>query len=149
MVNVLHEVPLQQLPALLYQAQKLVKEGGELIIHDMEEIAGGERDFVPWSGEEVSTLFQGSGAPPNLRTHRSKRGVPLYTLRIRVRNQAMQSLAELDRSARAVYRSKELRLIDERRGLTNDRTNSRLYAYLSVAIANIRQQLADAAVIRS
>jgi hypothetical protein len=80
MINVLHEIPLLQLGNVLGEGISLLKKPGLLIIHDIEHLVHGERSFVPWSGEEVRTLVAQGGADVKLRKHRTKSGIPIFTL---------------------------------------------------------------------
>jgi 2-polyprenyl-3-methyl-5-hydroxy-6-metoxy-1,4-benzoquinol methylase len=148
MINVLHEVNLREISSVLSKALELIKPGGYLIIHDMEHISAGEPSFVPWKGEETVKLLHGIDADIGLRKHQSRKGIPLYTVHAHMHSGYLFKGDCLLKRAIEIYHFKEQQFLKKRLELIKSPSNSRLYAYYSVAIANIREQLFEVGDIR-
>jgi len=141
LINVLHEVPLVELPTVVSGATRLSKPNGLLIFHDMEHLVRGERSFIPWEGAEIAQLLRDSGFEASIRTHTSNSGVPLYTCMAWSPSPTVIDPHVLAGHLRQTICEKERLLVKQRSALRDEPGNEREYAYLSVAIANIKEQL--------
>jgi SAM-dependent methyltransferase len=145
-INVLHEIPLTDLPQRITEANDLLVPSGILVIHDMERLAYGERGFVTWSGEVAGDWLRSNGLAPTVNKQVSRSGIPLFTLVTRKAESELISHTLL-RTAAGAYQKMARDLLQERVSISAASVGrARDYAYLSVVVANIQEQLLNAVV---
>ena len=81
LINVLHEIPLNELPSRLYHIFKTLEVGGWIYIHDFLELPEGENIFVNWDAEDIVQLFDPTSFEVVSRPiHLTRKNIALITV---------------------------------------------------------------------
>ena len=154
-INVLHEIPLLQLPRRLFYLVQALKPGRHLFLHDMQILPEGEPNFITWEGLEIASILEScdmeSQDPENFLSPRSN--IPLFTILSKRRDERRPSLNRIAESCLRVYEEKRDKVIlylheclehAMRRGSEATNFLSASLCYNTVNLRNIDNQLKQA-----
>jgi len=82
MVNVLHEIPIYELPELLNYFEIHIKHTGKLLVHEMRELIEGEINFISWEHYDFERTFKNTSFDMSTRTYNSKSGAKLINVHL-------------------------------------------------------------------
>lgn len=145
LINVLHEIPLIELPRRLYHILKSLEVGGWVFIHEMIELNHGEDNFVSWKAEDIVQIFDSSCFEYKVRPcHVTRSGIPLTTLAVLKRTSTTVSLNDIEIKCHEIYRTLKNKIIVEINDLHKSKVISKAnlnrLAYLTINNANIDRQ---------
>lgn len=142
LINVLHEIPLIDLPHTLYQLESKLRKGGHLVVNEMRELTKGELGFVSWESKDFLEVFGGTSLQPRLHPYETRRGIPLVNVDlVKVGKEASE--ATLVDNCFKMLDLKLERIDRELKKIKNEGTRSTKYAYLLVLKDNIETQKKD------
>lgn len=142
MINVLHEIALTDLPHVLSQLEKSLREGGHLIIHEMQELAEGELGFVSWKSEDFLEVFKDTNLQIQLHPYKTRTAVSLINVHLTRIGKEAPELFFVD-NCFDMFRRKLIR-IDQDIGETKKNNKASIeYAYLLILKDNMETQIRD------
>ncbi len=145
MVNVLHEIPLNELPKLIKDLESMVKKDGVMLIHEMRELIEGEMRFVSWDEEDIDEQFKNTSFNVNVRSYNSRSGIPLLNVHLNREGTTSTALEEIEGNLDNMIKNKLKRIEEELKEIedSGDELRIRRYGYLLMLKRNIELQYAQ------
>jgi len=150
LINVLHEIPLSDLPDVLYGIERKLKVEGNIIIHEMRELVEGEQGFVSWEEEDFLEVFKDTTLRVHLHPYETKRGIRLINAHLtKVTEEPLgigygESYALFYYNCRHMHEEKLKRVTQQLEAIKKKGSKPRKYAYLLVLKDNLETQIRDA-----
>lgn len=148
-INVMHEIPLDELPKRLYHFCKSLERNGLLYIHDFIELKEGEHNFVTWDYNDFLTIFDRINFEIIGQPEWSHKSGKFSFITLAIRKLSEKLIPENDFKKRCIdmYYKKKNRLLAEIDKLhaegTSDPLAVRRLSYLQTLNSNIDRQLRD------
>ena len=137
-VHTLHEIPLKDLPEILYHLLSKMKAGSRITILEQMILVEPERDFVTWDADDFDMLFSGF-AESSPRPYQTGRGHELISVDLERLNIDV-SLESIRKRCLEVYEHKKERVGKERK---SSDVSEGVRHYLSELYANIDSQIIE------
>jgi hypothetical protein len=147
MINVLHEIPLSDLPGILHRIERKSKVGGNMVIHEMRELVKGELGFVSWEEEDFLEVFKDTTFRVHLHPYETKRSIPLINAHLTKVMEEPKGIGIRDSHALLYYNcthmyEKKLERVNQQLEAIKKKGNKpRKYAYLLVLKDNLETQI--------
>jgi hypothetical protein len=146
-INVLHEIPLIELPTVLHKIESKLRIGGHFVVHEMRELVEGERGFVTWDENDFTTAFKGTSLVPHCHSYETKRDhVPLISVDLIKEEERQVRLVDYVDNCMEMYHSKKHRIGEQLKEIEQNSTatyKSKRFAFLNVLYNNVDRQVRD------
>jgi SAM-dependent methyltransferase len=137
-VHTLHEIPLKDLPEIIFHLLSKMKAGSRIAILEQRILVEPERDFVTWDADDFDMLFSGF-AEVSSHPYETGRGHELINVDME-RLDTDVSLESIHKRCLEVYKRKKERVGEERE--SSDLSEG-VRHYLSELYANIDSQIME------
>jgi len=154
LINVLHEIPLNELPSRLYHIFKSLEIGGWVYIHDLLKLIKGENVFVNWDSEDIAQLFDPASFDIITRPHHlTHSDIGLTTVAAQKRASTNYSINDLTIKCNEIFefkKNKILSKIEELYNLPQKSPNDVAHLqYLQLLNTNIDRQIRESEILRN
>ncbi len=143
LIHVIHELKVCDLLGIMYDLLYRLKNGGNVMIHEMVELIEGEKDFISYDKDDYYELFDNKGLTIHCYSYSSRRmHNPLITVNL-IKKEDITEISKFINSIKSALTNKRQRIKNEIKSL-QEKTNilkTKEYARLMALFNNLIFQL--------
>ena len=129
LIHVIHELKVCDLLGILYDLLYRLKNGGNLMIHEMVELIEGEKDFISYNKDDYYELFDNEGLTVNCYSYSSRRmHIPLITVNL-IKKENIMEISKFINSIKSALTNKRQRIKNEIKRLQEKTNNLKTIEY--------------------